>query len=700
MSEQTPRFGIPYPSRGQDNYYDTFASMVNRLDALAFEGFDQDNQIIYGGGTIGWSNGAVVWSAPINLLSPTYGQRGSLVASSEIEANGISIPSGHLLYLDVARGATKTYEINEVTVSSQLPITRAVQPLCYHDPSTSKLVFVTGLVLADGDEVEGIGSAGGGTGADLESAFITFGSDLTLPNSRALTVSNDLTIFDYGAGGNVVLGLNDLSIDPSGTYTNATITVDAKGRVVSAVSSPVGTLPDMVSETSPLNGYHSQVAGFSLPLDNTIGVEAINFTEGSGGSLRRFTENVKTYVSTSATGSMSFNYPVRVPLDANDLLNLTGGAIYLGFSSASMTVRLEVEDTRGNRFSINLNPVVGFVKYYIPTASLAGLNLDTDSYLTMRVVVESQDVGQEVRFGHTEFYFSIFEVIGNFDIVETCSGTSGHHSTLSNVGFGSLNVLGVETETYNSAQRQYISPVRVYESTAPNGQITFNWPIKVPLDHNEVGVNNEIGAVYLGLDDTSGVSLTVGIKDTSGASFDLQPTPLLGFSKYVLDTSIISNGVFQEDSYVTVFVSVQLGATGQVVKFGHAEVYFADIAQSSSSSGGGSSSSTATPNLNLNDLGDVAFNGGQGIDNYVLTYDNSTGSWGAEPTQGAYWSETEPSIIGSDYVVSAQGHVLEIFDMGSISQNIEYTLNAGTILGTSVVENTADCGVLNTRRLF
>jgi hypothetical protein len=36
----------------------------------------------------------------------------------------------------------------------------------------------------------------------------------------------------------------------------------------------------------------------------------------------------------------------------------------------------------------------------------------------------------------------------------------------------------------------------------------------------------------------------------------------------------------------------------------------------------------------LDDLSDVAYTAGAGIDNYVLTYDHSTTSWGAEASQG------------------------------------------------------------------
>jgi len=49
---------------------------------------------------------------------------------------------------------------------------------------------------------------------------------------------------------------------------------------------------------------------------------------------------------------------------------------------------------------------------------------------------------------------------------------------------------------------------------------------------------------------------------------------------------------------------------------------------------------------NLNDLSDVSFTAGAGIDNYVLTYDNSTTSWGAEAVPSASAaSETVAGVI-------------------------------------------------------
>jgi len=60
----------------------------------------------------------------------------------------------------------------------------------------------------------------------------------------------------------------------------------------------------------------------------------------------------------------------------------------------------------------------------------------------------------------------------------------------------------------------------------------------------------------------------------------------------------------------------------------------------------------------LNDLSDVSFTAGAGIDNYVLTYDHSTTSWGAESAPGVYTYSAitaDPSSAQYSYHYSCTG---------------------------------------------
>jgi hypothetical protein len=91
--------------------------------------------------------------------------------------------------------------------------------------------------FARADHTHGTPTAGAPVGAQ----YVTLATDATLTNERVLAVtSGDLTRTDGGAGSNVTLGLATVGTLTPGTYTNATVTVDAKGRVTVAAN---GTTP-------------------------------------------------------------------------------------------------------------------------------------------------------------------------------------------------------------------------------------------------------------------------------------------------------------------------------------------------------------------------------------------------------------------------------------------------------------------------
>ena len=82
-------------------------------------------------------------------------------------------------------------------------------------------------------------------------------------------------------------------------------------------------------------------------------------------------------------------------------------------------------------------------------------------------------------------------------------------------------------------------------------------------------------------------------------------------------------------------------ATSDLTSAGRALLDDADAIAQRTTLGLGSAATSASSDFlastaGLNDLSDVSFSAGAGIDNYVLTYDNSTSSWGAEAsTAGA-----------------------------------------------------------------
>jgi len=72
----------------------------------------------------------------------------------------------------------------------------------------------------------------------------------------------------------------------------------------------------------------------------------------------------------------------------------------------------------------------------------------------------------------------------------------------------------------------------------------------------------------------------------------------------------------------------------------------------------------------LNDLSDVSYTAGAGIDNYVLTYDHSTTSWGAEAASGGGFTYNSITSASSPVSSSVSNHYGADSSGGAITFNL------------------------------
>lgn len=193
MAEETPRFGIPYPSRGQADYFSVYQSGMNTIDSIVFAEWAARNSVLHGGGTMTWdligSDYEFTHTDAISFQTPAFGSAQSIAASTTVVA------PAHFLIVDVARGASSGSSSLVFYAATQVPVDNASTVVAWHNPDTNELVFQTGLVIALGGSATGVQPQGGGGG----SISVTDGTTTVSPTT-AIDFTAGAVVTDGGGG--------------------------------------------------------------------------------------------------------------------------------------------------------------------------------------------------------------------------------------------------------------------------------------------------------------------------------------------------------------------------------------------------------------------------------------------------------------------------------------------------------------------
>ena len=606
-------------------------------------------------------------------------------------------------------------EASAATATDKALVPSNISSLDLSAMNNTTSAFISGI---SGESLNDLSDVSFTAGAGIDNYVLTYDNGTStwgaeLVPSAPVTSVNTLT-------GAVVVSGNDIAADHTAVnYTAANANVDGH---FSGIDTKLGTLiSDITGESLNDLSDVSFTAGagidnYVLTYDNgtsTWGAEAAPTAAAASETVAGVIEIATNVEASAATATDKALVPSNISsLDLSAMDNTTS-AFISNITSESLNDLSDVSFTAGagidNYVLTYDNGTSTWGAEVVPSAPVTSVNT-----LTGAVVVSGNDIAADHTA--TNYTAANANVDGHFSGIDTKLGTLISDITgeslndLSDVSFtagagidnyvltydNGTSSWGAEAAPTAAAASETVAGVIEIATNAEASAATAPDKALVPSNISSLdlsAMNNTTSAFISGI---SGESLN----DLSDVSF----TAGAGIDNYVLtyDNGTSTWGAEVVPSAPVTSVNTQTGAvviSGNDVAADHTAVNY--TAANANVDGHLSGIDTKLGTLisditgeSLNDLSDVSFTAGAGIDNFVLTYDNGTSTWGAEavsipkPTVTAQNSTTTLStpsagVIEEVYTVnSASAVILTLVSAATVGEGFKYQIKR---LGTGAV---------------
>jgi hypothetical protein len=546
---------------------------------------------------------------------------------------------------------------------------------------------LTGAVVVSGNDIAADHTASNYTAANanvdghlsgIDTKFGTLGTASTAASTDFLQVSNNLSDLNNAvtARSNLGLGtaatsastdflastaglddLSDVAYTAGPGIDNYVLTYDHASTSWGAEAAASGGLSEVVQDTTPQLGGDLDVNGNSIT---------------SAG-------NANVLINPAGTGDISIGADLIPDADATHTIGDEDNRYISYYGDMNGAIRFKAKNAQGAQITKGQAVYISGVSGTVPEVQLARAN-SASTMPAFGLVYATANAAADVEI----------VTFGNLTDYDTTTYSLSANDTV----FVSAATAGALTNTAPTGETNLIQNIgRVVRADASAGIIKAGG-----AGRSNATPNLDDGKIFLGNASNQAVSTALSAVNLSSFNNDS------GFITSVASASETVEGIIEIATNVEADAAT---ATDKALVPSNISSF--DLADMNNTTSG------FIANINsesLNDLSDVAYTAGAGIDNYVLTYDHATTSWGAEAAAGG---GSAPSVTtdssGTDTTISTVTGIEEIHLINNSTNNVVITIPTGATagagykynikrLGTGTVSVTPASGTIDTVASF